>query len=96
MQLEDSIHCKPLRAPIVKGLFYSRQDTQKPKGHERLLPFVTTYHLAVKNFKTNTDGALESDTQLALSVNNFYKTSDHLLQKGKIPLRHACESKYII
>ena len=25
--------------------------TKKPKGHERLLPFVTTYHLAVKNFK---------------------------------------------
>ena len=25
--------------------------TQKPKGHERLLPFVTTYHPAVKNLK---------------------------------------------
>ena len=93
MQLNNSIHYKPLRAPIVKGLVYSTQDTQKPKGHERLLPFVTTYHPAVK---MNTDGALESDTQSALPVNNFYRTSDHLLQKGKIPLRHACESKYII
>ena len=51
MQLDNSIHYKPLRAPIVKGLFYSTQDTQKPKGHERLLPFVTTYHPAVKNLK---------------------------------------------
>ena len=25
--------------------------TQKPKGHERLMPFVTMYHLAVKNLK---------------------------------------------
>ena len=51
MQLDNSIHYKPLRAPIVKGLFYCTQDTQKPKGHERLLPFVTTYHPAVKILK---------------------------------------------
>ena len=32
----------------------------------------------------------------ALTKKNFYKTSDHLLQKGEIPERHACESKNII
>ena len=32
----------------------------------------------------------------ALTKNNFYKTSDHFLQKGEIPERHACESKNII
>ena len=32
----------------------------------------------------------------ALTKNNSYKTSDHLLQKGEIPERHACESKNII
>ena len=37
-----------------------------------------------KKIKTNIDGTLESDTQLALTENNFYKTSDHLLRKGKI------------
>ena len=35
--------------------FASRQSasthTQEPKGHERLLPFVTMYHPAVKNLK---------------------------------------------
>ena len=33
--------------------FASRQSalTQKKKGHERILPFVTTYHPAVKNLK---------------------------------------------
>ena len=36
-------------------------------------------------FKTNTDGALESVTQSALAEEIFYKTSNHLLQKGKIP-----------
>ena len=51
---------------------------QKPKGHERLIPFVTMYHPAVKLLRT-----LESDTQSNLAENNFYKTSDYLLQKGK-------------
>ena len=62
--------------------FASRQSaltlTQKPKDQERLLPFVTMYHL-----KTNIDGTLESDTQSSLVENSFYKTSDHLLQKRK-------------
>ena len=66
-----------------------RQLALTPKGHERLLPFVTTYHPAVKKFKTNIDGTLESDTQSALAENNFYKTNDH-------PQRHACESKNVI
>ena len=56
--------------------------TYEPKGHKRLLPFVTIYHPAVK---TNIDGILESDTQSALAEDNFYKTSDHLFLKGKIP-----------
>ena len=42
---------------------------------------------------TNTDGALESDTQSVLAENNVYKTTSYLLQKGKIPLRHDCGSK---
>ena len=62
--------------------FASRQSaltlTQKPKDQERLLPFVTMYHL-----KTNIDGTLESDTQSSLTENNFYKTSDHLSKKRK-------------
>ena len=42
------------------------------------------YHPAVKKkFKTNIDGTLESDTQSAFAENKFYKTSDHLLHKGK-------------
>ena len=42
------------------------------------------YHPAVKKkINTNIDGTLESDTQSALAENNFYKTSDHLLHKGK-------------
>ena len=43
---------------------------QKPKGHESLLPSVTIS---------------ESDTQSVLAENNFYKTSDHLLKKERIP-----------
>ena len=39
---------------------------------------------------------MESDTQSALAENKFSKTSDHLLQKAKVSLRHACESKNII
>ena len=42
------------------------------------MSFVTT----VK--KTNTDGALKSDTQSALAEKIFDKTSNHLLQKEKI------------
>ena len=38
-----------------------------------------------QKFKTNIDRILEPDTQSAPAENNFYKTSDHLLQKGKIP-----------
>ena len=49
--------------------------TQKPKGQD----------CGSEKFKTNIYGTLESDTQSALAENNFYKTSDHLLQKGKIP-----------
>ena len=66
--------------------FASRQsvikNTQKSKGHERLLPFVTMYHLEVK---TNIDGTLKSGKQSILAENNFFKTSDYLLQKVKIP-----------
>ena len=58
---------------------------QKRKGHERLVRFVTTYHPAVKKFKINTDEAVESDTRSAVAEKNFYETSDHLLQKRKIP-----------
>ena len=54
------------------------------KGHERLLPFVTAYHTAVK-IKTIIDETLEPDTQSALADNNFYKTSDYLLQKRENP-----------
>ena len=36
---------------------------------------------------------MESDPQSTLAGNKFYKTSDHLLQKGKISLRHGCESQ---
>ena len=51
------------------------------------------YHLAIKNLKKL---MMESDTQSALAENKFSKTSDHLLQKAKVSLRHACESKNII
>ena len=37
----------------------------------------------------NIDGTMESDTQSVVAENKFYKTSDHLLQKEKISLRHA-------
>ena len=36
---------------------------------------------------------MEDDTQSVVAGNKFYKTSDHLLQKGKISLRHGCESQ---
>ena len=36
---------------------------------------------------------MESDPQSTLAGNKFYKTSDHLLQKGKISLRHVFESQ---
>ena len=66
--------------------FASRQSalthTQKPLLKKRLLPIVTMYHL-----KTNIDGTLEFDTQSSLTENNFYKTSDHLLQKSLNPLK---------
>ena len=61
----------------------------KAQRSRRLLPFVTTYHPAVKKFKTNIHGTLESDTQSALA---------HLLQQGKISLRtlrHVCGSKNV-
>ena len=64
------------------------------KGHERLLPFVTAYHTAVK-IKTIIDETLEPDTQSALADNNFYKTSDYLLQKRKNPSKtHLWAWKY--
>ena len=54
------------------------------KGPERLLPFVQRTTRQLK-FKTNVDGTLEPDTQSALADNNFYKTSDYLLQKRENP-----------
>ena len=73
------------RKDSVGGQQSALSRTQKPKGHERLLPFVTTCHQTVKKLNHNIDETLESDTQSALAENNFYKTSDHLLQIGKIP-----------
>ena len=61
----------------------------KAERSRRLLPFVTTYHPAVKKFKTNIHGTLESDTQSALA---------HLSQQGKISLRtlrHVCGRKNV-
>lgn len=36
---------------------------------------------------------MKPDTQLTHAGNKFYKTSIIFYQKGKISLRHACESK---
>ena len=68
--------------------FASRQsvikNTQKSKGHERLLPFVTMYHLAVK---TNVDGTLKSGKQSILAENNFFQNLRLSLTKSENPLK---------
>ena len=74
---------------------------------EKVIPKLYEVKAEVESDLTNvefvaisTDGRTSSSTegyiaarQSALAKNNFYETSDHLLQKGKIPERHACDSK---
>ena len=66
--------------------------TQKPKGHERLLPFVTTYHLAVKNLKQMLMEQWSLIHNQPSLETNFTKPPI-MLQKGKISLRHVFESQ---
>ena len=77
---------------------------------EKVIPKLYEVKAEVESDLTNvefvamsTDGRTSSSTegyiaarQSALAKNNFYETSDHLFQKGKIPERHACDSKNII
>ena len=57
-------------------------DPPVPPPSSTKLSFVTTYHLAVKKLKTNTDGALESNTQSALAENRFSKHPIISYKKG--------------
>ena len=60
------------------GTLKKPEHKQKPKGNDCLVPSITNFHPAVKNFKQiNIDGSLEPDTQSALAENNFCKTFDH-------------------
>ena len=64
--------------------WYGKRETLTPLSphSSTKLSFVTTYHLAVKNLKTNTDGALESNTQSALAENRFSKHPIISYKKG--------------
>ena len=79
---------------LTAGAWAACEHTQKLKGHERLLPFVTTYHLAVKNLKQTLEQWRLIHNQPFLKTNftkpsiTFYKK-----KKRKISLRHARESK---
>ena len=76
---------------IDKVTFDSRQSAlkqQKQTTVERLLPFVTTYHLAVKE-----QIAMENQPLLKTI---FQKPPIISYKKGKSLKRHACESKTII
>ena len=78
--------------------FASRQSplthTQKAKGHERLLPFVTMYHPAVRNLKQilMRHWSLIHNQPLLKTI---FKKPPIISEKSKNP-RHACESKNII
>ena len=57
--------------------------TQKPKGHERLLPFVTTYHPAVKNLKQILMEQWSLIHNQPLLKTNFTKPPIIFYKKGK-------------
>ena len=65
--------------------WYGKRETLTPcppPPSSTKLSFVTTYHQAVKKLKTNTDGALESNTQSALAENKFSKHPIISYKKG--------------
>ena len=64
---------------------YEDQTYTKAKRSRTFIAFNRNVSPGSQKIETNIDGTLESETQSALAENNLYKTSDHLLQKGKIP-----------
>ena len=77
--------------PLDNGLLHIHK-CQKVTNVYCLLSQHTTRQL---KFKTSVDGTLEPDTQSALADNNFYKTSDYLLQKRENPSKtHLWALKY--
>ena len=77
--------------PLDNGLLHIHK-CQKVTNVYCLLSQRTTRQL---KFKTNVDGTLEPDTQSAFADNNFYKTSDYLLQKRENPSKtHLWAIKY--
>jgi len=73
--------------------FYSLRQSalkkQKQKMLERLLPFVTTYHPAIKKLKQIVMEHWSPIENQPLLKTIFKKASDHILQKRKFPERHA-------
>ena len=51
------------------------------KRSRKFLTFCHNVPTGSQKCNKNTDETLESETQSALAENNFYKTSDHRLQK---------------
>lgn len=68
----------------VRGQQSALSHTQKANRSRTFIAFRHNVPPGSQKFN-NIDETLESDTQSALAENNFYKTSDLLLQKGKIP-----------
>ena len=61
---------------VTVDLRQSALKLQKHNTAERLLPFVTTYHPAVKKLKQ-----IEFHRKSASAENNFQNSSNHILQK---------------
>ena len=56
--------------------------TQKKKGNERILPFVSTDDpCSNEQPQTNTDGTMESNSKSAFAEKHLFETSDNIVRK---------------
>ena len=55
--------------------------TQKKEADDRIFPFVTTYHPAVSNLRTDFDGSMKPHRKSPFSENYLFETSDNIIQK---------------
>ena len=81
--VSKEIYTVYIERSLSEVTFDLRQSALKPQKRntaERLLPFVATYHPAVKKIKTNR-GKLEFHRKSASAENNFQNSSNHILQK---------------
>ena len=71
---------------LSEGKFSGRQSAlrkQTKKTHELTIPFVTTYHLAVKDLK-QLDARMESNTQSVNAEKHLQNASYHIIQRREI------------